>query len=68
MLSRESAVANEAAERATKSREVDLSRLNGLINKTKDFSESLTGSTQLIKGAMSRLLMLWYKNTSKNNK
>ena len=38
----------EAAERATKSREVDLSRLKGLINKTKDFSESLTGSTQLI--------------------
>ena len=57
----------EAAERATKSREVDLSRLKGLINK-KDFSDSLTGSTQLIKGTMSRLLMLWYKNTSKYNK
>ena len=42
----------EAAERATKSREVDLSRLKGLINKTKDFSESLTGSTQLIEGAI----------------
>ena len=57
----------EAAERGMKSREVDLSRLKGLINK-KDFSDSLTGSTQLIKGTMSRLLMLWYKNTSKYNK
>ena len=42
MLGREAAVVgHEAADRATKSREVDLRPAGTEINKTKDFSESL---------------------------
>ena len=59
---------DRASDQVTRGRLVSLEGFNkqdeGLFRKSNWFQS--TGSNQLIKGAMSRLLMLWYKNTSKS--